>query len=486
MSKKERQIQKQRQFRRKDIPNLNYGIIHSQMSFSDGVSIVMNQIESVMINNLGIPKSNIHYLVGKAKNPASYIKQENILWHKNKVNQLLNLHFNKGFGGTLSEKIEHAIWEAKEEIKKFITNKKIDVIIAHNTSHPVNFITAIALSRYYRDEIDSGKKVPKYILWWHDSHLERDRYLNPSRDIRNYLLEGVPGKYVEYIIFINKLQFEQAQQYIKEIDSRNPGTYEKLLKNHVVIYNTATTVINTLEELEKEEFAERTKKFLEEFKINNLLEKNNLILDDVQFCLQHTRIIPRKRIDFALEYAYELFSELKKRKLRKSMVFFVSGSSGDEGTSYKKELIKKNKELSEKYNTDKFFLIFAEDCKNTEISFEEIPMKISRLGGISTYFSEIEGFGNNLLEVLAAGLIPAVYTYPVFIKDLARFKFKLVSLSKFEITSKSINDMIRVIKSDRIKKSWANKNIEILKKRFSHEIIAPKLKRAILRKRVSP
>ena len=249
MSKKERQIQKQRQFRRKDIPNLNYGIIHSQMSFSDGVSIVMNQIESVMINNLGIPKSNIHYLVGKAKNPDSYIKQENILWHKNKVNQLLNLHFNKGFGGTLSEKIEHAIWEAKEEIKKFITNKKIDVIIAHNTSHPVNFITAIALSRYYRDEIDSGKKVTKYILWWHDSHLERDRYLNPSRDIRNYLLEGVPGKYVEYIIFINKLQFEQAQQYIKEIDSRNPGTYEKLLKNHVVIYNTATTIINTLKKL---------------------------------------------------------------------------------------------------------------------------------------------------------------------------------------------------------------------------------------------
>jgi len=472
----------QTRLRKKDIPKLNYGIIHSQVGFADGVSIVMSQAESVMTETMGIPKSNIFYFVGKSKTPSPLIRQCKIIWHKNKDNQLLNKHYQKGFGGILSEKVEQAIWKAKQEIKKFIEDKKIDVIIAHNTSHPVNFVLAVALSRYYRDEIEKGKKTPKYILWWHDSHLERERYQKPSADIRNYLLEGVPGKFIEYILFINSLQFEGAQKYIQEIDKSDSGYYKYLLKNHTVIYNTATTMISSIEELE-EKFNERTEKFLDDFKINQLLKKHRIKLQEAQFCLQHTRIVPRKRIDFALEYAYELFSQLKKQKLKKAMIFLISGYHGDESSNYRRKLIRLNKKLSEKYKTNKFFLMFSEDYKNTDISFEETPLIIRKLGGISTYFSEIEGFGNNLLEVLAAGLIPAVYTYPVFKKDLAKFKFKTVSLDKFEVTQNSINEMIKVIESDRIKTMWANQNIEILKKKFSHEIISPKLKRAILRKR---
>jgi len=479
----EKRVLKLRSFRKKDIPKLNYGVLHSQIGFADGVSIVMNQVESVMVNNMGIPKSNIYYLVGKSKGKSPQIRQRKILWHKNRKNQLLNKFFDKGFGGALSEKVEMAIWKAKEEIKKFISDKKIDVLIAHNTSHPVNFVFAIALSRYYRDEIACGRRPPKYILWWHDSHLERDRYKNPSQDIKNYLLEGVPGKYVEYIVFINKLQLEQAQKYLQELDSRSPGFYSQMLRNHTVIYNTATRVINTVEDLELEKYTERTEKFLEQFGINKLLNDNRLKLDDVQFCLQHTRVVERKRIDFALEYSYELLNELNKKNKRKAMIFFVSGPSGDERGGYRGKLARLNKKLAEKYKTDKFFLVFAEDFK-TEISFEEVPLIIARLGGITTYFSEIEGFGNNLLEVLAAGLIPAVYTYPVFLNDLSRYKFKVVVLSKFEVTPKSIDEMIHVIGSDRVKKAWANKNIEILKKKFSHVIIAPKLKRAIVRRRV--
>jgi len=288
---------------------------------------------------------------------------------------------------------------------------------------------------------------------------------------------------VEYIIFINKSQFENAQTYVKELDERNPGIFERLLKNHTVIYNTATTVINTLKDLENEKFTERTDKFLEDFKIKEILKENNIKLHEIQFCLQHTRIVPRKRIDFALEYAYELFSKLKEKKMRKAMIFLVSGPSGDERGNYKGKLKRLNKKLAAKYKTNKFFLIFTEDCKKSQVSFEEIPLIIAKLGGISTYFSEIEGFGNNLLEVLAAGIVPAVYTYPVFIKDLAKHKFKVVSLNKFEVTPKSVSKMIHVIESDRVKKTWANENLEILKKKFSHEIIAPKLKRAIIRKR---
>ena len=470
-------------FKRKDISKLNYGVIHSQVGYADGVSIVMKQVEDVMIEDLKIPKSNIFYLVGKAKNSSPYIRQKKIIWQKNRDNRIVDKNFSIGFGGSLSEKIERAILEAKEEIRKFVNDKKIDVIIAHNSSHPVNFVLSIALSRYYRDEIMKGKKVPKYILWWHDSHLERERYAKPSTDVWNYLLEGVPGKYVEYIIFINSLQFENARKYLMEIDKTNKYC-DYLFKNHTVVYNTASTIINTVEDLESQRFVDRTEKFLKEFKINDLLKKNKLKLDDVQFCLQHTRVVPRKRIDFALEYSYELLSQLKKKKMRKGMIFLISGYHGDESMNYKKKLIRLNKKLSGKYKTNKFLLVFAEDYRSSEIRFDEMPIIIRKLGGISTYFSEIEGFGNNLLEVLSAGLIPVVYTYPVFKKDLAKYKFKVVALDRFEVTKESIDEMVKVIDSDRVKILWANTNLSILKKRFSHETIAPKLKRAILRKRV--
>ena len=54
-------------------------MIHSQLGFADGVSIVMKQVEDVMVNLMKIPKSNIFYLVGKARTPSPYIRQKEIL-----------------------------------------------------------------------------------------------------------------------------------------------------------------------------------------------------------------------------------------------------------------------------------------------------------------------------------------------------------------------------------------------------------------------
>lgn len=470
-------------FRKKDIPKINYGVIHGQFGFADGVSIVMKQIEEVMTGTMDIPASNIYYLVGQSKNSSPYIRQNKILWHKHPVVKLMNIHFKDGYGGRISERVEIAISKAQDEIKKFVDEKKIDVIIAHNTAHPLNFVTAIALSRYYREEIKQGRKTPKYLLWWHDSHLERHRYSQPSTDVKRYLLQGVPGKQVEYIFFINSLQFEQAQEYLLELDEKNKGYYENILHNHTVIYNTATTTINTYDDLRNDELTERVEKFLDSYGIRELIRENNLTLGDVQFVLQHTRIVARKRIDFALRYAYALFDRLKNKKKTKAMVFFISGHHGDEPINTKKELIKLNKKLAKEYDTNKFFLVFAEDFTKKDIFFEEFPAIFARLGGVGTYFSEIEGFGNNLLEMLAGGLIPIVYTYPVFVKDIAKYKFKLVCLDKFEVDDSSLKEVIKVINSDRVKKIWANRNIKILKRNFSHEIIANKLKRGIIRRR---
>ncbi len=479
--KRKRAIKK---FKRKDIPKLRYGVLHSQMGFSDGVSIVIEQSEEVLIKNLKIPKKNIFYLVGKSKKKSSQIIENELLWDRNKVNRLMINYFGKGYGGCKNEKIENTINKTKKVISDFISKNKIDVLFVHNSSHPINFISSLALSRYYKDSIKHQKKTPKYILWWHDSHLERKMFRNPANDVEEYLLEGVPGYSAEYIIFINKLQFWGARNYFLKLDKRKKGYYEKIAMNNNIIHNTTEAYINSFKELESSKFNNKVKKFIKDFKIKGLFKEKNLKLKDVLFCLQHTRIVERKRIDFALKYCYKLLDRLKKERKYKAMYFFVSGQAGASDGN-KKKLIKLNKKLSKKYNSPEFFLVFAEDYEDkTHILFEEYPRIFAKLKGFSTYFSEVEGFGNNLLEVLASGLIPVIYKYPVFKADIEKYNLSVIALDDFEIDDKTIDETMEIIEDDKKRERMVEKNLSILKRKLPHKVMAFKLVQAITKKRL--
>jgi hypothetical protein len=173
---------------------------------------------------------------------------------------------------------------------------------------------------------------------------------------------------------------------------------------------------------------------------------------------------------------------MKTGKHTKALYFLVSGHRADRS---KFKLIKLHKQLCKEYKIKNFFLVFAEDFDGkTDIKFEEYPVIFAKLGGFSTYFSEIEGFGNNLLEVMASGLVPIVHTYPVFVKDIAIQGFKMIALSKFEVDKKSIQETLEVLRNDRKRKLWINKNLHVLREKFGHKMIALKLKRAIIRKRL--
>jgi len=479
-----RNTEEARQFKKEDISKLRYGVLHSRFGYPDGVSIVMEQIERVLVKNLKVSRNNIFYLVGQSKNKNRRIIEKNVFVDGDSgglVNSLIKEKFNMGLGGGSSETVENAINEAKKVITDFVEKKKIDVIIAHNSSHALNLVYAVALSRYYRDCIQKGKKTPKYILWWHDSHLERKHFENPSADINNYLLQGVPGPFVEYIVFINSLQFKQASRYFKRLDKRSPGFYNLMELNHDTVYNTTDVFINKFKDLQEEELSNRVEKFIEDFKIRDLLKKKHQSLNDMLFVLQHTRLVNRKRIDFALAYCYELLSLLKKKGKYKSLYFFVSGHSADKT---RKKLVLLNRKLRKEYNIKNLFLVFGEDYYDkTDITFEEYPKIFAKLGGISTYFSEVEGFGNNLLEVLASGLVPIIYTYPVFKSDIAKYGFKTIALDKFNIDMDKLEETVEVISNKTLRRKWVDYNLKVLKKHFAHETMALKLVQAITSKR---
>jgi len=470
-----------KKYHKRDISKLRYAMLHARFGLPDGVSIVMNQIETVMINDMKIPKKNIFYLVGKSGKKDKNIIVNDLFLDGFNGNRTATKQFNHGFGGHISERIENELREAVQIIEDFVEKNKIDVILAHNTCHPVNFILAVALSRFYRNRLQRKQKTPKYLLWWHDSHMEREHFRNPPKDIERYLLQGIPGPYPEYIFFINSGQFRIAEKYFMQLGKMKKGFFENISKNNDVIYNTTDTFIESFNDLRKGK--DGMVKFLRDFSLEEYLLERGTTLKDTLFCLQHTRVVKRKRIDFALEYCFELLSETnKRRKKKKSLFFFISGNDDKDGS--KKQLLRKYASLKKKFPKEKVFLEFAEDYYDkTDIKFEEYPRIFAKLGGFSTYFSEIEGFGNNLLEVLASGLIPVVYTYPVFISDIEKYNFKLVALDKFEISNDKIKETIDILKNNRKRKIWVNMNLDILRENFAHQIIDLKLTRGIIRRR---
>ena len=139
------------------------------------------------------------------------------------------------------------------------------MLIVHNSSHPVNFVSSVALSRVYRNFIKRKRKTPKYILWWHDSHLERAHFKNPSADVKCYLLEGVPGRFVEHMIFINRLQFSDAKNYFLKIDKRYPGFYNDISFNNCVANNTTDVFVKSFQDIGNSENNVKTKDFMKDF-----------------------------------------------------------------------------------------------------------------------------------------------------------------------------------------------------------------------------
>jgi len=472
-----------KRYSKRNLKKLNYAMIHSRFGMPDGVSIVMKQIEQVMISELEIPKENIFYLVGKSGKKDKNIFEYPVLLDSTRLNGTLQKNFQKGFGGNISEKLEKAIFDAQKLIKEFIEKNKIDIIIAHNAGHPVNFVMSVALSRYYRDQLKEKNKTPKYLLWWHDSHLERSHFASPAVDVERYLSEGIPGPYTEYIFFINSMQFKDAERYFKKLDKLKKGFFEEISKNNDVIYNTTDIFIKSFRDLSSDKLSDRVDKFIDDFEIKKLLKKKKITLNNMIFCLQHTRVVKRKRIDFALEYCFELLEEINQnRKNKKCLYFLISGNDDKDGS--KKKIMAQYNQLCKKYQTKRVFLEFAEQYyKKTDIMFEEYPRIFAKLGGFSTYFSEIEGFGNNLLEVLASGLIPVLYTYPVFVSDIQKYGFKTITLDKFEIDKEAIKEMVEILNNNRKRKIWVNKNLELLRNHFAHDIIALKLGRGIMRRR---
>ena len=465
---------------------LKVGILHSLIGKNDGVSIVIDQTVMAMTQQMNVELGNIYFLSGHSS-PRFNVQTNEVFWHKNDVHKKIIQEFCSEPTSELEATIVEHATDARDVIKKFVEKNDIDLLIAHNTSHPYNFITAVGLG-FYMDELhEQGLLWPKVVVWWHDSFFERPEFANPNAVIKKYL-KYLPGVKVDGIVFINSKQVGLGKRYFDEYDGQ---IKDRFFADRVCVIPNTTELEWDWEELNwdsTELLAPPQDKYNEHFfkdiGLDDEIKKRGFSIDDAVILLQHTRIVSRKKIELALDFAFRLEKKFDQHRLNKCFVLLVSGHSGDEQSAYKEFLRNYYQQKLAENPGSRVLLFFGEDrilshresiVDKKYYSFAEVPSIVAAHGGIGTYFSDVEGFGNNLLEMMSLGMPVVINRYDVYKRDIEPLGFDVLAVDNLQITDQIVEETFSILTDIRKRNRIVQHNLCVLKEKLNHSIISEKL-----------
>jgi glycosyltransferase involved in cell wall biosynthesis len=340
---------------------------------------------------------------------------------------------------------------------------------------------------YLEQRREQGIVSPRCLLWWHDSYFERSNFKKPNAVIREFL-KYLPGLRNDGIVFINSSQPVFAKKYLKKHGRSDIDTF--LSRKACVIPNTCDIPWQWEKKKasDSKPFAppqsQYNKTFFRDLGLPKALREKGYKMQDAVFLLQHTRIVPRKRIETAIEFAFKMAEKFKQKKKRKCMVLLVSGHSGDEQEAYREKLEeyfetqnRHNKELDVLFYMSEHIIYPTREVivDRKFYKFAEIPSIIAAHGGMGTYFSEVEGFGNNLLEMMSQGLPVAINKYDVYLSDLEHLGFKLPATENWDLTDEFMEACYKLLTNYRVRNKLVQHNLSVLQKKLNNNVIAAKL-----------
>jgi glycosyltransferase involved in cell wall biosynthesis len=329
------------------------------------------------------------------------------------------------------------------------------------------------------------------MVWWHDSFFERDIFSNPNEVIKKYL-KYLPGTYVDSIAFINNQQVELGKKVFRQYN--NPRLDNFFKQRTTVVPNTCEIPWewNNPETKTKSLLAPPQDpyngSFFKDIGLESQAKSKGFSLDDTVILLQHTRVVPRKKIELAIDLAFQLEKKFRKKGKNKCVALIVSGHSGDEQNAYLQNLYEYYTQKSKNDAHNNVILIFGENIilSHRDIivdkkyyKFAEIPSIIAAQGGIGTYFSDVEGFGNNLLEMISMGLPVAINKYQVYKEEIEKLGFNLPAIDNTEITPELVDASYKLLTDIPFRNEVIKHNLRVLKENLDHEIIVKKLEPVI-------
>ncbi len=180
--------------------------------------------------------------------------------------------------------------------------------------------------------------------------------------------------------------------------------------------------------------------------------------------LQPTRIVPRKRIEFAIELT---------RRLNTKGTLVISHASGDEGSEYEAYL-RKYAELMGVH------LVFAANRVGYRRSRSAEGSKIYSLADtytqadLITYPSTVEGFGNAFLETIYYRRPIVMSTYEIFRTDILPKGFKVIGFGDF-ITDDTVQQARRVLSDPNLVSEMVEHNYELGRRFYSFGVLENRL-----------
>jgi glycosyltransferase involved in cell wall biosynthesis len=404
----------------------NIGFISTRIAGTDGVSLEIEKWAEVLERK----GYSCYYFAGLLDRPLhqSFLVEKAHFEHP-EIKQITEECFGKRIRSKrLTGEIHEIKNYLKEKIYEFVQIFDIDVIIAENIlSIPLNIPLGLAITEFIAE---TG--IPT-IAHHHDFYWERERFLVTA--VNDYLNIAFPPDLpsIQHVV-INSLASREL--------CHRKGISNTIIPNVYDFANPPPPSDNCKE----------------------LREKIGLDEDDI-FVLQPTRIIPRKRIERAIEIVH--YMNLKNPTL------VISHAVGHCGEQYYERI----QEYANRLGVRLVFLHeYIRSKSNTYDNKEKIytMADLYRCADLVTYPSSYEGFGNAFLEAIYYKKPIVVNRYSIYITDIEPKGFDLITIDNF-VTQDTIKNIKEVLSNEKRRLSMVEKNYKLAQYYFSYEVLEKSL-----------
>jgi glycosyltransferase involved in cell wall biosynthesis len=324
--------------------------------------------------------------------------------------------------------IQRLRYHIKQSLYKFVMDFALDILIVENAlSLPMNVPLGLAIT-----ELVAETGIPT-IAHHHDFYWERTRFsVSAATD---YLNAAFPPTLpsVTHVV-INSF----AARHL----ALRTGAGSVLIPNAMDFDNPPTETQGTTEEL----------------------RAALGVGADQYLLLQPTRIVPRKRIEHAIELT---------RRMELDSILVITHKSGDEGSAYGTHL----RNYAELMGVN---VVFGADIVNHRPANLPNGRRVYALGDayqaadLVTYPSTIEGFGNAFLETIYYKRPLVISTYEIYRTDIQPKGFKVIGFEDF-IQDDTVEAARQCLLKPEVGKEMAEHNFDIGKRYYSFTYLESQL-----------
>lgn len=409
---------------------LRIGFVSTRIAGTDGVSLEIQKWDDVL-SGLG---HECFYFAGLSDRPADkcYVVPEAHFHHPDILKVTDGLFRSTSRTSETTEGVLQLRGDLKKKLYEFVNKFEIDLIIAQNClSLPMNVPLGLAIK-----DLVVESNIPT-IGHHHDFGWERERFA--SNAAADYIDSAFPpnAASMKHVV-INSLAGQQL--------AFRKGVSSTLVPNVMDYENPPPNP------------DEITASFRDELGLNS----GELII------LQPTRIVPRKRIEAAIEFT---------KRLDMDCALIVSHQAGDEGTDYQDYLDEFAQMMGVKiqFCSDRIHHTRGETAEGKQIfSLADAYQNAD----LVTFPSAIEGFGNAFLETLYYKRPIVVHVYDVFRSDIRPKDFRVISFTDF-ITDVAVKEARDILNNPESWKGDADHNYETAQQHYSYSALQSNLRKLL-------